>query len=376
MKMNPNSVFSDYYNTGIMDKNFKVIYADSSRMVRLLSKGGKRLVEKMRKTKDVNVFKHIFRFQGKIFEATIHRLENETYVCRIAGEIPDEELEIDELFDYVDEIKFSTLNIHSMIKMIEEYANKSKYLNDDFHNSIKDIKAECGNAYTRCYNILHAFENNYELKYIPLNRYLLRTLDVMQFVTRRMNNRLCMDLDLIYPYVKIDYSKFELAFYNLAKVIMIYSLSESNPVISVKGIDENVIEIKAEFKYYNNMPIDKCDLEIRAIKYIFRKLGGHFELSASEGKMNAYGIIKVESSWDKDDVEPGYDIRYIGTDDIIRQREEMGRYIRIYENFTEDNILKFASTVSDLSDIGNSDTFMAEMFFSQCLNEWFSLNFA
>ncbi len=369
MKINPDSVFSDYYNTGIMDENFKVIYADSSRMVRLLSKGGKRLVEKMRKTSDVNVFKHIFRFQGKIFEVTIHRLENETYVCRIAGEIPDEELEIDELFDYVDEIKNSTLNIHSMIKMIDDYANKSKYLNDEFHEDIRNIKAECGNAYTRCYNILHAFENNYEPKFIPLNRYLLRTLDVMQFVTRRMNNRLCMDLDLIYPYVKIDYSKFELAFYNLAKVIMIYSVSESNPVISVRSTDEDTIEIKAEFKYYNNMSIDKCDLEIRAIKHIFRKLGGHFELSASEGKMNAYGVVKAESSGDKDDVEPGYDIRYVGSDAIIRQREEMGRYIRIYENITEENTLKFASSVSELSDIGNSETFMAEMFFSQCIVE-------
>lgn len=367
MKTEIDVVFSDHYYTGVFDSDFRVLYSDHARLFRLLSIGGKKLIARINNSKSENNFTHIFRFQGCMYKAEIARVPNGTYLCQIFKEIPDDELKIDELFDYVEEIRYSTLNIHSMAKMLAEYADDSTYLNDEFHYNAILIKNKSADAWSRSYNIINAFNNNLNSEFIPLNKYLLRTLDIMQFVTRKLENRIALNIDIVYPCVKIDYSKFELALYNLMKMVLLCSESGKNPDISIKTINENNIELKAQFSHYKDVSIDRFDLEIRAIKYIFRRLGGYFVLSESDDGINAYGIIDVEFSCDEDDIAEGLDIVFIGNDYILNRREELGRYIRIYDTPDKCNVLSFASEVTELSDIYDSDTRMAEMFFSDVL---------
>ena len=83
--------------------------------------------------------------------------------------------------------------------------------------------------------------------------------------------------------------------------------------------------------------------------------------------LNILKHIDVEFSCDEDDIAEGLDIVFIGNDYTLNRREELGRYIRIYDTPDKCNVLSFASEVTELSDIYDSDTRMAEMFFSDVL---------
>ncbi len=366
MKTEEGRKFSDYCYTCLFDKNFKVLWSDSSVMFRHLSMGSKRLLRILRKNKFAE-YTHIFVSADVYYKAKILRLSNGTYICRAFPEIPDSELQMENLFEYIDNVKFSSLNIHSFSKMLEHYVQSSEYVYDDFHNHCRIQQLESASIFADCYNILNAFEENTACDFIPINKYVLRTWDVLQFIARRLRHAFSFNIDVALPYVKIDYSKFELALYNLVKIILIYSSEHYAPIITIESVNSERLELSVNFPVYSNYELRNCDLEIRAIKHIFRKLNGEFKLYEDDkGFLNAKGYIITEFSADKNDVLAYKDIKYVGTPEVIAERKKpREKYKRIYANDYNTTSLKFASEELELSDITEEEMRFAEMFFSK-----------
>lgn len=365
--MNSDEVtFSSYYYLGFLDGDFKVLWCDNSRLYKLLSTGGKKLIKRIKNSETETMFIHDMCFEGYRHKAFVHKIKEDLFLCRITKEIPETELEMEDLFEFVDNVKNSTLDIHSLLIMLDEYSRDFNYYKDEFHTKIKDARRKTVNILFDCYAILKSFEQN-NCRYIPLLKYILRTWDIINFVTRKLNNKFDIDIDIAHSCVKIDYSKFELAFYNLIKVMLINLSDKSNSFVKVNDTIDNKIELIASFPKIKEISSEEYDAEVRSIKHIFRSMNGHFELCESENKYYAYGVFDVELSDDLDLIENGYDLEYVGSDEIFNRRIETGRYIRIYKPITDDKNYRFSSNVVELSDVDDSEVSFAEMFFEDLL---------
>ncbi len=355
--------FSNFCNCGIMDSNFKTIWSDNRLIFYRLSKGVRKLLKFRGNNPSCKLLYHDFKVIGRWYRARIQYIPNGTYFCRVAKEIEENDITKAELNTFIGEMVNSSLNVYSMIEMLVDYYEEGSYIPDEVHAKIKEVQKEAGNVYAQGYNILHAFENEHDKKFIPLTKYIIRSWDVAHFATRRLKNAFDFNIDITFPYAKLDYSKFELALFNLIKIVLIYSADHNKPIINIKTTDMGKIDVWVDFPCNNYCDIKICEIEIRSIQYIFGKMGGKFELQESDGTIHAYGSIRCDFSCDENEMENGMDIEFINDPDRIIKKENYKRYIKIYENSNKK--LRFASGVDELEDIDSSVGGFAEAFFSK-----------
>lgn len=359
-------LFSDYCYSGVMDSDFKVLWSDNCFIFRRLSIGSKKLVKYLKNNNLTEPLYHNFRAEGVWYRACIEQLSNNTYMCRISRQISDEELQLSEITKYTESCRDQTYNIYHMLKSIEEYVKETGYVSDKFHEEFKQQQLEVGCIYSDCYNVLNAFNDQSNSEFIPIAKYIIRSWDVAYFVTRKMKKAFNIGIDIVFPYAKIDYSKFELALFNIIKIVLIYTARDLAPLISIKTVDKHTIEVSADFPHCDDYKIENCSLEIRAIKYIFKQMGGSFELHEYDGRFKLLGSLKTDFSLDENDIADGRDLVCIVDAELVRRKRESDHYIRIYENVSKKK-LSFASEVKEFSDIGNSDVDFAEIFFSKAI---------
>lgn len=354
---------SGFFDTAIMDSDFKIIWSDKSLLFRRMSMASKNL-RKHLENAEINVaVEYNFSSDGIKYKAYITPLKNDTYMCRIANPTAAEEMGVRKMRSTIENIDASVRNIASLCDAINSYVSNTPYINDEFHRCVRELKLSSSSLQSDCYNLLSFIESDSSSVFVPLEKYLLRTWDVMQFSTRKLQRTFKLHQDIVYPCVKVDYSKLELAFYNLVKIALIYSVGET-PDIKFKTITTDSIEVTSSFKIRSDYSLDNCDLEFRVIKYIFKSMGGYFEVYEERGVLHTKGIARVEFSCDENDITEDMNIVYIGTPEILKKKKESDRYIRIYE-YANKSKLRFASEVADLSDVEDSDVQFAEMFFSK-----------
>lgn len=357
-------LFSDYCYSGILDSDFKILWSDNRIIFKRLSAGSKKLVKYLKNNNITEPLYHNFRADGIWYQACIELLSNMTYMCRISRQISDDELRLSEMNEYTEGFRDKTYNMYHMLKSIEEYSNETGYASDKFHEEFKRQKFEVGSIYSDCYNVLNAFNNQNNSEFIPITKYIIRSWDVAFFVTRKLKHSFQIGIDIALPYAKIDYSKFELAFFNIIKLVLIYGARDLAPKISITSVGKHSIEVSADFPHCDDYRIENCSLEIRAIKYIFKQMGGGFEIQEYDGRFRLLGRIKTDFSVVDDDVAEERKLICIVDADLIRRKRESDHYIRIYENGGKKK-LHFASEVKELSDVDNSDVDFAEIFFSK-----------
>lgn len=362
--------FANFSYFGLLDSEFRVIWAEDTVLFRRLSNGSKKLLIELRKNQH-RTYNHIFISDGKYYRAKIDWTNNNNYVCRVSPEIPETDLDKPQLLEFVDGIKDSVLDMYSYERMLEYYAETTKYVFDKFHFECKKQKYKAGSIYSDCFNILNAFEGELNSEFIPLHHYLLRTWDVIQFATRGLKHSFSLSFDLIFPCIKIDYSKFELALYNLVKLALIYPPEHCAPVITIETVDMNRLEVRTTFPIYTNVELKRCEIEIRAIKHLFKLMNGEFVIYQEDGGMlTAKGNFEIEVSADENDIATDRKLKFVATPEIIEERSRTReRYRRIYENdFNQRNHrrqLKFASEERELDDIADANRRFAEIFFSK-----------
>lgn len=359
--------YSNFSLLGIYDRNFKIFYADNPRLFRRLAAGNKKLIKQLRLRSNESGIIHEFQSEGLNYCAFIKPLENKTYICKIAEQLFDDEITNEELYKYIDNIKRSSLNVQSLARMVEDYAKRTDYDYDEFHACFKRLKLENASFYSDCHVLLSIFDNDNNAEFIPFLSYFLRTWDAVQYATRKIEKPFHIYLDPIFPCIKIDYSKFELAFYNIVKLVLIYAIGNIPPSIIIKTSGLENVEVSCEFPFRKDYAVDNCDLEIRAIKHIFRKMGGHFEIYEDDGKLCLFGEFKVQISCTTDDIAIGRDVEFIATAEDLRKKLNSDRYIHIYENIKENDKRYFASNIRELSVDYDEKFLIAEMFFSKVL---------
>ncbi len=357
-----NRIFSDYNKVAVFDENFNIVWCDDDRLFRRIAVSHERLENKFITTNVGETVVHFFLYHGRYHRAFINRLPNGGFICKIAKEITDEELKNDELFEYLDEVCHNSLNIFSMADMLEDYANNTRYNCDSFHENVSIQKKTSLSIYNYCQNIIRAFDNKENCYNIPLQKYLIRTLDIIQFATRRFSRRITLFADPVFPVTNINYSKFELALYNIIKLALIYSTGNDDITVYIRRSSANNIEVETNFRLNTDYRLMNCKLEMHVIKHIFRKLNGHFEFTEENKTLYARGTFTSGYSLNEGDISPGMDIEFIGNSELFEKKESNERYIMIYSRIPAKNNM-LASEVAELTDVDDKEIRFAEMFF-------------
>lgn len=372
--------FSNFSYFGLLDSNFKVIWADEKLLFRRLSNGSKRLLVELQNNQNVT-YNHIFVSDDKYYRARINWTNNNNYVCAISPEITEDELDKEKLLEYVDGISNSALDMYSYERMLEYYAEATKHELDRFHFECRKQRSLFGSIYSDCFNIRSVFESDLNFEFIPFHKYFLRTWDILQVATSKLRHSFSFNFDVTFPCIKIDYSKFELALYNLIKLVLIYPPEHCTPVITIEAIDTKHISVSTSFPLFANLELRKCELEIRAIKHLFRLMNGYFKIYVdAQGMLVAEGQIGVEFSVDENDIPVDRNLKYIGTPEVIEERSiKRDLYKRLYINDAHHRHLKFASEERELDDINDDEIRFAELllskvYFFEANNNSFDLN--
>ena len=359
-------VFSKIAHFACFDKNFNIEWCDDNELFRRITSANKRIKQKFEAIKKGETVVHYFLYKGVYHRALINETSSGGFACRISKEITEEELAIDDLFEYVDEMSNNCLNILTIANVIEEYAENTSYNNDFFHENFAIQRKETLGIYSHCQNIIGIFNNVLNEEFIPLQKYLFRTLDIIQHVTRRLPRTISMCSDIVFPATKLDYSKLELALYNLIKFALIHSKGQNNLILSVKRESLNEISVELNFKLNPDFKFSESKLEMHTIKFLFRKLKGHFEFFEEGDMMYAKGSFNAEFSLNESDIAEGRDIEFIDNPELLEKKSASDKYIGIYRNVTDKNKM-FASNLTTFSDVEDDCVRFAEMFFGDVI---------
>lgn len=363
MNRHPESrIFSDYYKSALFDSKFNILWCDDQRLFHRISVAHDRITNKLITANSGETVVHFFLYHGRYHRAFIDAIPGVGYMCRISKEITDEELKYDELFEYLDEVCHSSLNVISTADMLDDYVRNTKYNIDVFHEECVFQQRTAMNIYNYCQNIVRAFNNNTNSDKLPLQKYLNRTLDIVQYATRRLSKKVTLFTDFVFPVSQIDYSKFELALYNIIKIALIYSVGDDDILIYLRRSSTDSIELEMSYGVNTGFGFKKCKLEMHAVKHIFRKLNGHFEFFEENNILHARGSFKSGFSFNEDDITPGRDIRFICNPELLEKKENNERYIKIYSKIPAKKHL-LASEVAELADVDDKEIWFAEMFF-------------
>lgn len=346
-----------------LGSDFKVIWCENRLVFKHLTMGSKGLLEELKKSTTTFPYRHVFKSGSVDYCAYITRKPNGQYACEVYKEINENEFSKDEIAEIMDAVGEKTQSSISTVNMIRDYLETSKYNRDYLHDHYAYLKKNMGSVYCISKNIMEIFNDENNAEFIPFQKYLLRTWDIVQYITRKLDKSFAVNIDIFPQYIKVDYSKFELALYNLMKIVLIYSLYEDQPVIKIKSTDFDTISVSVDFTMDMNYEISNHAFEMRAVKYLFRKMNGDFSFYTQGKTMFAKGEIKIESSLDSSLVPPERDIVLIDDPEIVVRKRTSNRYIKIYENATRKGKLEFASEVMDFTDIEDDYVRAARAFF-------------
>ncbi len=355
-------MFSKFCLTALFDADFNIKWCDDNKLFHRIVVAHERINEKLAAAKDGEIVVHFFLYQGRYHRALLNRFSDGSCLCRISKEIIGEELNNDDLFEYIDDSSHNSLNIFNMTEILEDYARKTQYNLDSFHEGFKVQKKETLTIYNRCQNIIRAFNSKTSSDFIPLQKYILRTLDIVQHATKKIPRTITLYSDTVFPATKIDYSKFELALYNIIKIALIYSTGSENLLLSIKRDSLKKISLEMSFRLNTEFSISNCKLEMHVIKYIFRIMNGHFEFYEENNMFFLQGIFEADFAFTEEEITPGRDLKFIGNWDLLKRKEDNPKYLKIYERIPDKNNM-LASNITEFSDLDVEDVKFAEKFF-------------
>ena len=357
-----NRIFSEHSYAAFLNDDFQIELSDDDELFRRIVVAHTRLKKKLENTEKGGTVVHYFLYKGIYHRARISAVSTGGYFCRIAREITDDELQIDDLFEFFDDLSHSCLNVINLSEQIEQYGNSTDYNKDYFHENINFQKKETIGMYNRCQNFLKIFYEKSNEEFIPLHKYLVRTLDVIHHATRRTNKTISLFCDTVFPATKVNYSKLELAIFNLVKFALIHSALKDDLLLFVKRDSLKEIVVEMKFRLNPEFSFSESKLEMHIVKHLFRELGGRFEFSEKDNIVYASGRFEAEFSLNEKDIPPERNIEFINEPNIKEKKASSSRYVKIYQNCTSNNKM-LSSNLTVFSDVENKYIRFAEMFF-------------
>lgn len=352
--------YSDFCYMGIFDEFFNIIWSDNHELFSRISRRHKNLQKKLYRADFSDTICYNFKAKGVEYSVKVNMLRDRRIVCRIFQVLPDEILSREELFEDIDNIRHGSLNVISMAQMIENYVNKADFgtVKDSLHLQLRQMS----DIYTNSLNILQLFEESEKPCFIPLEKYLIRTFDEAKFALRKIRKDFAYLICVDTPYWKLDYRHFEMALFNLIKIMLVSTVFGSGGLITIRSHENGVIIFNAEFPFHQNYSLTNSRLEMRVVCHLFKLMNGKAEFFQELDKIICTGYIKAECSPKIRNVshsmqlEPDLDCEKINE----RRRKGTDTYYKLYHR-PERPYLK--SDAEDLSDVPNPMISSLELFF-------------
>lgn len=352
--------YSDFCYTGIFDEFFNIIWSDNHELFSRISRRHNNLQKKLYSADFSDTICYNFKAKGVEYSVKANMLRDRRIVCRIFQVLPDEILSREELFEDIDNIRHGSLNVISMARMIQNYVNKADFgtVKDSLHAQLRQMS----DIYTNSLNILQLFEESEKPCFIPLEKYLIRTFDEAKFALRKFHKDFAYLICIDDPYWKLDYRHFEMALFNLIKIMLVSTVFGSGGFITIRSQEKGVIFFNAEFPFHQNFSLTNLRLEMRVVCHLFKLMNGKAEFSQELDKIICAGYIMAESSLKIRNVSHSMQLEPDLDCEKISERRKKGNdtYYKLYRR-PERQYLK--SNVEELSDVSDPKIGSLEVFF-------------
>lgn len=286
--------FSDFYYIGLIDRNFNLLYCDSSPVFNRINTSHKKLRKKMSKAKATETIYGMFTMNSVRHKVIAEQTLDSFYLVKIVPQLPDEVIDNELLCENVDQIECENFDIYTHFRMILEFLDQFNY--DEIRKYAKRGLGYSANISADCMNLRNRFDNDRYLTYVELRRRLIRTGDIINCAIADFGKRIYFTYDIDTPYVYLDYKQLEFAIYNLSKLAMVFTCVGSESYIEISSACDEFIDLYAKIPLQQNQTFVKFKNEICAVKHAFRKLGGHLNLYEEEGFLCASGYFDAEFS--------------------------------------------------------------------------------
>lgn len=286
--------FSDFYYIGMIDRNFNLLYCDSSPVFNRLNASHIKLRKKMNTAKATETLYGMFTMDSVRHKVIVEQTLDGYYLVRIVPQLPDEIADDQSLYEDLEHITAGSLVLYTHFRMILNFLDQCKY--EDARNYVMNGLGHSSNVSADCINLINQFEDTRYVSYVELRRRLIRTGDIINFAITNSKKRIYFTYDIETPYVYLNYKQLEFAIYNLSKLAMVLTCVGSESYIEISSACNEFIDLYAKIPLQQNQPFSRFRNEIRAVKYVFKTLGGHLNFYEEEGFLCGSGHFDAEFS--------------------------------------------------------------------------------
>lgn len=351
--------FSDFYYTGLIDRNFNLRYCDSSTVFNRMNASNIKLQKLMNKAKATETFYGMFTMDSVRYKVIVEQTIDNFYLVRITPQLPDEVIDNELLRENVDQIEGESFDVYTHFRMILEFLDKFNY--EEIRKYAKRGLGYSSNIFADCMNLRNRFDNDRYISYVELRRRLIRTGDIINFAIADFGKRIYFTYDIETPYVYLDYKQLEFAIYNLSKLAMVLTCVGSESYIEISSACDEFIDLYAKIPLQQNQSCVKFKNEIFAVKHAFKKLGGHLNLYEEEGFLCGSGYFDAKFSTNHYVVPKGTRmvVRRSVRDMLVRTTKS---FFPVFD-YDEKNPYVFRAPVTQLPEELDGELWYAKKFF-------------
>lgn len=288
--------YSGFYHIGLIDRDFKLLYCDSPALFKRMLVSHVKLQNKALQAKPTETIYGTFTAEAVRYLVMLEQTLDGHFLVRIMPQIPDEVLDEKLLRDDIDQIHVGNFNIYTLFFMVLNFLDQCHY--EQAREYVKYGLAHSSNLSVECMDLLNRFENDKNIFYVELRRKLIRTGDIINFAVADYQKRIYFTYDIAKPYVRVDYKQLEFAIYNLSKLAMALTFNGSESYFEISSVCDEFIDLFVKIPLQQNQLLMKFRNEIRAVKHVFKKLGGYFNFYEEEGYLCGSGYFNAAFSVD------------------------------------------------------------------------------
>ncbi len=287
--------YLDYCYTCIFDDDFNIVWTDNNSLFRRLARRHEMLKKRLFNARRTDTVYYELTADKNKYLIKANLLPDRRIICRAALRLPESVLTNEELFNDVDNIRFSSLNAISMAQTIRNRIKNTAPLS--VKESINAQIKQMTNVYSDCMNILQLFENESNAEWISLEKFLIHVFDRLYFSTRGIRKDISYCIMLHKPFWLLDYKHLETVIFNIGKLILILTAYGNGGMITIRSISDTIIRFTVEFSYQQNYPLCNCQTEMRVIRHLFELMDGEIDFFQEKDNVVLEGYICSESSY-------------------------------------------------------------------------------
>ncbi len=341
--------YSDYCYTCIFDDEFNIVWTDNYGLFRRLARHHEKIKKMLFGYKGLpDSIYYTLTAEGDKYTVKIDLLVDRRIICRASKDIPDNVIGNDELQKELELIRNNSMNaIYSAQLLNDRRAESDSVFFRDSINAQVQLMAAVS---SECANILQLFDNRSERFFVPLEKFLIRLFDRMNFSLRNIRKDVSYCFFVDEPYWKIDCKNFELAIFSIVKLILMLTTFGNGGMIMITTTENANINVSAEFSYQQNYALKNCCAEIRTLRHVFELMSGDVDFFQEGKTIVLEGRIRSEYTYDEENVDHYYRYMLNVTSELISaRRKNKDKYYELYKNRSDDGQLK--SPVLELQNI-------------------------